>query len=98
MMRRRKLVAEGRIRRWKTSLIWTSKVNAGALADGGWRALCNQRVLYHLASQGIEYVSCRCQQHSLPVMACPLAQAERLRDGLFQHSDIINMANARGLR
>ncbi len=27
---------------------------------------------------------------------CPLAQAGRLRDGLFQHSDIINMANARG--
>ncbi|PLO42589.1 hypothetical protein CWN19_27185, partial [Klebsiella pneumoniae] len=39
-----------------------------------------------------------CQQHSLPVMAyCPLAQAGRLRDGLFQHSDIINMANARGI-
>ncbi len=28
---------------------------------------------------------------------CPLAQAGRLRDGLFQHSDIINMANARGI-
>ncbi len=28
---------------------------------------------------------------------CPLAQAGRLRDGLFQHTDIINMANARGV-
>ncbi|MGN9996480.1 aldo/keto reductase, partial [Klebsiella pneumoniae] len=38
------------------------------------------------------------QQHSLPVMAyCPLAQAGRLRDGLFLHSDIIYMANARGI-
>jgi aryl-alcohol dehydrogenase-like predicted oxidoreductase len=27
---------------------------AGAVADGGWRALRNQ-VLYHLASRGIEY-------------------------------------------
>jgi diketogulonate reductase-like aldo/keto reductase len=34
----------------------------------------------------------------LPVMAyCPLAQAGRLRDGLFQHTDIINMANERGV-
>ena len=42
-------------------------------------------VLYHLASRGIEYdLLPRCQQHSLPVMAyCPLAQAGRLRDGLF---------------
>jgi diketogulonate reductase-like aldo/keto reductase len=28
---------------------------------------------------------------------CPLAQAGRLRDGLFQHTDIKNMANARGV-
>lgn len=28
---------------------------------------------------------------------CPLAQAGRLRDGLFQHTDIIKMANERGV-
>ncbi len=66
-------------------------------ADGEHCA--TNQVLYHLASRGIEYdLLPWCQQHSLPVMAyCPLAQAGRLRDGLFQHSDIINMANARGI-
>ena len=93
-----KLVAEGKIRRWGVSNLDTEDMQALWRTADGEHCATNQ-VLYHLASRGIEYdLLPWCQQHSLPVMAyCPLAQAGRLRDGLFQHSDIINMANARGI-
>ncbi|MEX7589494.1 aldo/keto reductase, partial [Klebsiella pneumoniae] len=93
-----KLVAEGKIRRWGVSNLDTDDMQALWRTADGEHCATNQ-VLYHLASRGIEYdLLPWCQQHSLPVMAyCPLAQAGRLRDGLFQHSDIINMANARGI-
>jgi diketogulonate reductase-like aldo/keto reductase len=92
-----RLVAEGKIRRWGVSNLDTDDMQALWRTAGGERCATNQ-VLYHLASRGIEYdLLPWCQQHTLPVMAyCPLAQAGRLRDGLFQHTDIINMANARG--
>jgi diketogulonate reductase-like aldo/keto reductase len=92
-----KLVAEGKIRRWGVSNLDTEDMQALWRTADGEHCATNQ-VLYHLASRGIEYdLLPWCQQHSLPVMAyCPLAQAGRLRDGLFQHTDIINMANARG--
>jgi diketogulonate reductase-like aldo/keto reductase len=91
-------VAEGKIRRWGVSNLDTDDMQALWRTAGGERCATNQ-VLYHLASRGIEYdLLPWCQQHTLPVMAyCPLAQAGRLRDGLFQHTDIINMANARGV-
>jgi diketogulonate reductase-like aldo/keto reductase len=93
-----RLVAEGKIRRWGVSNLDTDDMQALWRTAGGERCATNQ-VLYHLASRGIEYdLLPWCQQHTLPVMAyCPLAQAGRLRDGLFQHTDIINMANARGV-
>ncbi|MCG5584542.1 aldo/keto reductase [Klebsiella pneumoniae] len=86
------------IRRWGVSNLDTEDMQALWRTADGEHCATNQ-VLYHLASRGIEYdLLPWCQQHSLPVMAyCPLAQAGRLRDGLFQHSDIINMANARGI-
>ncbi len=93
-----RLVAAGKIRRWGVSNLDTDDMQALWRTAGGERCATNQ-VLYHLASRGIEYdLLPWCQQHTLPVMAyCPLAQAGRLRDGLFQHTDIINMANARGV-
>ncbi|HHN8382346.1 TPA: aldo/keto reductase [Klebsiella quasipneumoniae] len=93
-----KLVAEGKIRRWGVSNLDTDDMQALWRTAGGERCATNQ-VLYHLASRGIEYdLLPWCQQHTLPVMAyCPLAQAGRLRDGLFQHTDIIKMANERGV-
>ncbi|STT02912.1 putative an aldehyde reductase [Klebsiella pneumoniae] len=56
------------------------------MADGGWRALCNQPGALPISHRGAlnTILLPWCQQHSLPVMAyCPLAQAGRLRDGLF---------------
>ncbi|MDU2543133.1 MAG: aldo/keto reductase [Klebsiella sp.] len=93
-----RLVAAGKIRRWGVSNLDADDMQALWRTAGGERCATNQ-VLYHLASRGIEYdLLPWCQQHTLPVMAyCPLAQAGRLRDGLFQHTDIINMANARGV-
>ncbi|MBZ6421052.1 MAG: aldo/keto reductase [Klebsiella sp.] len=93
-----RLVAEGKIRRWGVSNLDTDDMQALWRTAGGERCATNQ-VLYHLASRGIEYdLLPWCQQHTLPVMAyCPLAQAGRLRDGLFQHTDIIKMANERGV-
>ena len=93
-----RLVAAGKIRRWGVSNLDTEDMQALWRTADGEHCATNQ-VLYHLASRGIEYdLLPWCQQHSLPVMAyCPLAQAGRLRDGLFQHTDIINMANARGV-
>ncbi len=93
-----KLVAEGKIRRWGVSNLDTEDMQAlWRTADGEHCA--TNRVLYHLASRGIEY-------DLLPLV--PAAQSAG--DGLlpagagwaltrwtFQHSDIINMANARGI-
>lgn len=52
------------------------------------------QVLYHLASRGIEFdLLPWCQQQQLPVMAyCPLAQAGRLREGLFSHPVVSRIA------
>ena len=79
-----KLVAEGKIRRWGVSNLDTEDMQALWRTADGEHCATNQ-VLYHLASRGIEYdLLPWCQQHSLQVMAyCPLAQAGRLRDGLF---------------
>ncbi len=93
-----KLVAEGKIRRWGVSNLDTEDMQAlWRTADGEHCATNRCSTISHRGA--LNTISCpRCQQHSLPVMAyCPLAQAGRLRDGLFQHSDIINMANARGI-
>lgn len=64
-----KLVAEGKIRRWGVSNLDTDDMQAlWRTADGEHCA--TNRVLYHLASRGIEYdLLPWCQQHSLPVMA-----------------------------
>ena len=92
------LQQQGKIGRWGVSNLDYDDMQELWGTEGGTECATNQ-VLYHLASRGIEYdLLPWCQQQGMPVMAyCPLAQAGRLRDGLFQHTDIINMANARGV-
>lgn len=87
------LVAEGKIRRWGVSNLDYDDMQALWQVDGG-RACATDQVLYHLASRGIEYdLLPWCQQQAMPVMAyCPLAQAGRLRNGLFAHPVVQDIA------
>jgi len=80
------LQQQGKIGRWGVSNLDYVDMQALWQVPGGQACAANQ-VLYHLASRGIEYdLLPWCQQQSMPVMAyCPLAQAGRLRTGLFNH-------------
>lgn len=88
------LVAEGKIRHWGVSNLDIDDMQALWQVEGG-KACATNQVLYHLASRGIEYdLMPWCQSHEVPVMAyCPLAQAGRLRDGLFAHPDVQAVAS-----
>ncbi|WP_413594548.1 aldo/keto reductase [Citrobacter youngae] len=88
-----KLIAQGKIRRWGVSNLDYDEMQALWQVAGGRQCATNQ-VLYHLASRGIEYdLLPWCQQQRMPVMAySPLAQAGRLRRGLFTHSVINDIA------
>ena len=90
-----KLIAQGKIRRWGVSNLDYDEMQALWQVAGGRQCATNQ-VLYHLASRGIEYdLLPWCQQQRMPVMAySPLAQAGRLRSGLFTHSVINDIARA----
>ncbi|MDA8501696.1 aldo/keto reductase [Citrobacter sp. Awk 2] len=90
-----KLIAQGKIRRWGVSNLDYDEMQALWQVAGGRQCATNQ-VLYHLASRGIEYdLLPWCQQQQMPVMAySPLAQAGRLRSGLFTHSVINDIAHA----
>lgn len=80
------LQQQGKIGRWGVSNLDYDDMAALWQTPGG-RACATNQVLYHLASRGIEYdLLSWCQQQAMPVMAyCPLAQAGRLRSGLFNH-------------
>jgi len=80
------LQQQGKIGRWGVSNLDYADMQELWQVPGGQACATNQ-VLYHLASRGIEYdLLPWCQQQSMPVMAyCPLAQAGRLRTGLFNH-------------
>lgn len=80
------LQQQGKIGRWGVSNLDYADMQELGQVPGGQACATNQ-VLYHLASRGIEYdLLPWCQQQSMPVMAyCPLAQAGRLRTGLFNH-------------
>jgi len=80
------LQQQGKIGRWGVSNLDYADMQELWQVPGGQVCAANQ-VLYHLASRGIEYdLLPWCQQQSMPVMAyCPLAQAGRLRSGLFNH-------------
>ena len=90
-----KLIAQGKMRRWGVSNLDYDEMPALWQVAGGQQCATNQ-VLYHLASRGIEYdLLPWCQQQRMPVMAySPLAQAGRLRSGLFTHSVINDIARA----
>lgn len=81
-----RLQQAGKIGQWGVSNLDLEDMQALWSLNGGQNCMTNQ-VLYHLASRGIEFdLLPWCQQQQIPVMAyCPLAQAGRLRDGLFSH-------------
>lgn len=89
------LVDQGKIRRWGVSNLDIDDMQELSQVAGGDVCATNQ-VLYHLASRGIEYSLLPwCQQQQMPVMAyCPLAQAGRLRNGLFNNPQVNDIARA----
>lgn len=92
------LQRSGKIGRWGVSNLDTDDMQELWSLDGGQECMTNQ-VLYHLASRGIEFdLLPWCQQHHLPVMAyCPIAQAGRLRNGLFTHPVINAISRQHGI-
>lgn len=88
----------GKIRQWGVSNLDVADMEELWRCAGGDRCQTNQ-VLYHLASRGIEYdLLPWCRQRQVPIMAyCPLAQAGRLRDGLFRHPAVTDVARRRGI-
>ncbi|MEH2921216.1 aldo/keto reductase [Samsonia erythrinae] len=93
-----RLQQAGKIGQWGVSNLDLEDMQALWSLNGGQRCMTNQ-VLYHLASRGIEFdLLPWCRQQQIPVMAyCPLAQAGRLRDGLFSHPVVNHIARERGI-
>ncbi|MEE3661496.1 aldo/keto reductase [Brenneria sp. g21c3] len=88
----------GKIGRWGVSNLDTDDMQTLWSLEGGRECMTDQ-VLYHLASRGIEFdLLPWCRQHHVPVMAyCPIAQAGRLRHGLFTHPVINSIARQHGV-
>ncbi|KFX07389.1 hypothetical protein KP22_04695 [Pectobacterium betavasculorum] len=93
-----RLQKAGKIAQWGVSNLDLEDMQELWSLNGGQRCMTNQ-VLYHLASRGIEFdLLPWCQQQQLPVMAyCPLAQAGRLRGGLFSHPVVNRIAREHGI-
>lgn len=92
------LQQQGKIRHWGVSNFDTEDMQELWGEPGGEQCLTNQ-VLYHLASRGIEYdLLPACQQRDTPIMAyCPLAQAGRLRQALFENGQLRQIAQQKGI-
>lgn len=92
------LQQQGKIRQWGVSNFDTDDMQELWQEPGGENCATNQ-VLYHLASRGIEYsLLPECQQRQIPLMAyCPLAQAGRLRRGLFASEYLNQLAQQKGI-
>lgn len=92
------LQQQGKIRHWGVSNFDRDDMLELWNEPGGGACSTNQ-VLYHLASRGIEYdLLPECQQHSMPIMAyCPLAQAGRLRQALFDDINLQQIAQQKGV-
>ncbi|MCG8155341.1 aldo/keto reductase [Brenneria goodwinii] len=92
------LQRSGKIGRWGVSNLDIDDMQELWSIDGGQECMTDQ-VLYHLASRGIEFdLLPWCQQQHVPVMAyCPIAQAGRLRNGLFAHPVINAIAGAHAI-
>ena len=89
------LIRQGKIRRWGVSNLDYDDMQELYGVTGG-KACATNQVLYHLGSRGIEFdLLPWCQQQHIPVMAyCPLAQAGRLRDDLFNSRAVQDVAHA----
>jgi len=89
------LIRQGKIRRWGVSNLDYDDMQELYGVTGG-KACATNQVLYHLGSRGIEFdLLPWCQQQQIPVMAyCPLAQAGRLRDDLFNSRAVQDVAHA----
>jgi len=89
------LIRQGKIRRWGVSNLDYDDMQEVYGVTGGKACAANQ-VLYHLGSRGIGFdLLPWCQQQQIPVMAyCPLAQAGRLRDDLFNSRAVQDVAHA----
>ncbi|EJL89117.1 aldo/keto reductase [Pantoea sp. GM01] len=92
------LQQQGKIRHWGVSNFDHDDMLELWNEPGGNACVTNQ-VLYHLASRGIEYdLLPLCQQREVPVMAyCPLAQAGRLRQALFEDGQLQQIAQQKGI-
>jgi diketogulonate reductase-like aldo/keto reductase len=92
------LQQQGKIRHWGVSNFDRDDMLELWNEPGGSACLTNQ-VLYHLASRGIEFdLLPECQQRGMPIMAyCPLAQAGRLRQALFEDADLQLIAQQKGI-
>ncbi|WP_342455190.1 aldo/keto reductase [Pantoea endophytica] len=92
------LQQQGKIRHWGVSNFDHDDMLELWQEPGGKSCLTNQ-VLYHLASRGIEYdLLPQCQQREMPIMAyCPLAQAGRLRQALFDDAHLQQIAQQKGI-
>jgi len=90
-----RLIREGKICRWGVSNLDYDDMQELWSVAGGQACATNQ-VLYHLGSRGIEFdLLPWCRQQQMPVMAyCPLAQAGRLRDDLFNSRAVQEVAHA----
>jgi diketogulonate reductase-like aldo/keto reductase len=92
------LQQQGKIRHWGVSNFDHDDMLELWHEPGGKACLTNQ-VLYHLASRGIAYdLLPQCQQREMPIMAyCPLAQAGRLRQALFDDPHLQQIAQQKGI-
>ncbi|MGR2740543.1 aldo/keto reductase [Billgrantia sp. Q4P2] len=93
-----RLREQGKIRRFGVSNFDVNELEALTTLSGGDACAVNQ-VLYHLGSRGIEH-SLRplMQRLGMPLMAyCPLAQAGQLRQDLFGHPVVREVAGGLGI-
>lgn len=92
------LKAQGKIRAWGVSNLDTSDMRELLALPNGDHCATDQ-VLYHLGSRGIEYsLLPLLRRRNIPVMAfCPLAQAGRLRSGLFNAPSVQQVAHNHGI-
>ena len=89
------LQRQGLIRSWGVSNLDTADMRELLAVPDGAHCAADQ-VLYHLGSRGVEYdLLPYLQQREIPLMAyCPLAQAGRLRRGLFANDTVQDIAFA----
>lgn len=93
-----RLREQGKIRRYGVSNFDVDELDSLVILPGGSECAVNQ-VLYHLGSRGIEHaLRPRMQQLGMPLMAyCPLAQAGQLRQDLFSHPVVREVADGLGI-